>query len=262
MLFALLREISPCLDQCELTHLDRQPIDIDLAREHHQAYRDTLSKLSCQIIELPAEETLPDSVFVEDTAIVLEDVAIMTRPGAESRRGEIQSIEEVLAPYREIQRIVFPATLDGGDAIVHDRTIYIGRSSRSNEDGFIQLAALVAPYGYSVKVVTMTGCLHLKTGCSIVGPDQLLINRNWVDGEAFDDLELIDVHSEEPDAANALLVGETVIQAREFPRTREILQQQDINIVTVNNSELAKAEGGVTCCSIIFEADWKPRLVE
>ena len=197
MLYALTREISSRFNECELTHLQRTPIDLDQARIQHQTYCTLLDELGCHVITLPAEDTMPDSVFVEDPAIVLENLAVIMRPGAESRRIETESMEESLSPYRQIERIVAPGTIEGGDVIVIGKTIYVGRSSRSNDDGIAQLAALTAPFGYVVKAVQMTGCLHLKTGCSLVAPDTLLVNREWIDVGVFEGIEFINAHPDE-----------------------------------------------------------------
>ena len=261
MLFALTREISPRFNECELTHLPRTPIDLDLARKQHHSYCSLLDELGCQVITLPAEDSMPDCVFVEDPAIVLENLAVITRPGAESRRVETESMEEALSPYRKIERIVAPGTIEGGDVIVVEKTIYVGRSSRSNDEGIVQLAALTAPYGYDVRTVQMSGCLHLKTGCSLVAPETLLVNRDWIDVGAFEDVDFIDAHPDEEYAGNALLIGENVIHPAAHEKTRAVLESRGINVTPVEYAELAKAESGVTCCSIIFESDWTPRLV-
>ncbi|MCH8914108.1 MAG: dimethylargininase [Planctomycetes bacterium] len=198
-------------------------------------------------------------MFVEDPAIVLENLAVITRPGAKSRRIETVSMEEALSPHRQIERIVAPGTIEGGDVVVIGKTIYVGRSSRSNDDGIVQLGALTAPFGYDVKAVQMTGCLHLKTGCSLVAPDTLLVNRDWIDVGAFEDVDFIDAHPDEEYAGNALLIGENVIHPAAHEKTRAVLESRGINVTPVEYAELAKAESGVTCCSIIFESDWVPR---
>ena len=262
MLYALTREISPRFNECELTHLERTLIDLDQARKQHQTYCTLLNELGCHVVTLPAEESMPDSVFVEDPAIVLENLAVITRPGAESRRIETESMEEALSPYRQIERIVAPGTIEGGDVIVVGKTIYVGRSGRSNDDGIVQLGALTAPFGYEVKAVQMTGCLHLKTGCSLVAPDMLLVNREWIDVGAFEDIDFINAHPDEEYAGNALLIGENIIHPAAHEKTRAVLESRGLNVSPVEYDELAKAESGVTCCSIIFESDWAPRLVE
>ncbi|NNE07947.1 MAG: dimethylargininase [Gemmatimonadetes bacterium] len=253
MRIAITRDVSPAIARCELTHLAREPIDLDRARAEHTEYEKRLADLGCDVQALPAEPDLPDSVFVEDAAVVLPELAIITRPGAESRRPETASIAEALAPYRTMIAIEAPGTIDGGDVLVVDRTVYIGRSERTNENAIAQFRAALAPHGYTVIPVTLSGCLHLKSAVGLVGPGTLLINRDWADASAFDGLRMIDVDPGEPRAACALLVGDTVVYPAGFDRTRARLTRAGIRAVVVPVSELAKAESGVTCCSLIFD---------
>jgi dimethylargininase len=251
---ALTREISPSLAHCELTHLPRETIDVDRARAQHRAYEDLLRAIGCDVRRLPAEPDLPDSVFVEDTAVVFHELAVVTRPGAASRREEVRSVAVTLASYRQLHRLQEPATLDGGDVLVVGRTVFVGLSSRTNEEGARQLAAAIEPQGYAVRPLTVRSCLHLKTAVTRVGPATVLLNPDWVDAQAFDAWERTLVHPEEPWAANALAVGGRVLYPAGFPRTRERLIARGLDVRDVDLSELAKAEGGVTCCSLVLEA--------
>jgi dimethylargininase len=251
-LVALTRDISPALRDCELTHLDRAPIDVERARRQHEAYECALAGLGCAVHRLPAGAEMPDSVFIEDAAIVLDEVAVITRPGAVSRRVETEGVADALAAYRPLLRIEAPGTLDGGDVLVADRTVFVGRSARTNDAGIGQLRAALAGFGYAVRAVEVHGCLHLKTAVTCVGDGRLLINREWVPAEAFAGWALIDVDPAEPFAANALRIGERVVYPDTFPRTRARLEARGIEIVPVPADELAKAEGGVTCCSLVF----------
>jgi dimethylargininase len=255
MHIAITRDVSPGIEHCELTHLERQPIDVDVARAQHWQYESCLAELGCEVHRLPAEPDLPDSVFVEDTAIVLDELAIITRPGAESRRAETASVARALEAYRELHAIEPPGTLDGGDVLRVGRVLYVGLSSRSSREGIKQLRALVEPSGYTVQPVEITGCLHLKSAVTQVGENTLLVNRDWVDVGAFGGLELVDVAPSEQMGANALLIGQMVIYPSAYERTRERLEGLGIATRTVDASELAKAEGGVTCCSLIFLLD-------
>jgi len=254
MLIAITREVSPAIARCALTHLERRPIDYELACAQHRAYVQCLNRLGCEVITLPAEPDLPDSVFVEDTAIVLDELAVITRPGHEMRRRETPSIEETLRPYRPIERIEAPATLDGGDVLIVGRTIYVGLSQRTSKAGAAALQRILAPHGYSIRGLPIDACLHLKSACTYVGRKTLLINRRWVDGEAFGGLDLLDVHEDEPDAANALLVQDTLIYPDAYPKTRRRIQGWGFALEAIDLSELAKAEGAVTCCSLIFRS--------
>lgn len=253
MRIAITREVSPAIGRCELTHLERQPIDVELARAQHRAYQACLAGLGCRVETLPAAPELPDSVFVEDVAVVLDELAILTRPGAESRRPEVAAIAEALRPYRPLHAIEAPGTVDGGDVLRVGRRLYVGLSSRSNAAAIEQMREVLAPHGYTVQGVPVAGCLHLKSAVTQVAEGTLLINRAWVDPAAFAGLELIDVDPAEPYAANALRVGEELIYPAAFPATRRRLEARGLTVHTVDVSELAKAEGAVTCCSLVFE---------
>ena len=248
---AITRAVSASINDCELTHVDRVPIDVVRAREQHRAYESCLAALGCEVRRIPADDRYPDAVFIEDTAIVLDEVAILTRPGAESRRGEVDAVAEVLRGYRTLVNVDAPGTLDGGDVLRLDRMIYVGRTPRTNDRGIDNLREIVAPFGYSVVAVPVDGCLHLKSAVTRVAADALLINRDWVSPALFNGWRLIDV--DEPSAANALLIGESVIFPEELARTRRRLETQGIDVRPVPASELAKAEGGVTCCSLIVQ---------
>lgn len=257
MRIAVTRGISPSIGQCELTHLSRQEIDVDLARYQHAQYENMLIHLGCKVRRLSEEANQPDSVFVEDTAIVLDDTAVITRPGVFLRREETLSVAEVLREYRTIYQITDPGTLDGGDVLQIGRTLYVGNSVRSNIPGINQLMEIVAPYGYDVEVVKVNDCLHLKSAATLVGEDTLLINRSWVDANSFGARDFIDIDPNEPYAANALLVGNELVYPESFPRTRLRLESKGIGVSVVDVSELQKAEGALTCCSLIFEEEVK-----
>jgi len=252
VLTAITRDVNESMGDCELTFLPRVKINADLALQQHQQYQSALSSLGCEIVTVPTESGLADSVFIEDTAMVLDEIAVICRPGAESRRAEVAGVGDVLQQYRTLASIQPPGTLDGGDLLRVGKVIYAGLSARSNQSGIEQLRRIVADYGFSVETVETTKCLHLKSAVSEVAPDTLLINPSWIDKSAFANCELIGVDEEEPHAANALRVGRGVIYPSSFPRTMEILSQRGINVTPVDLSELQKAEGAVTCCSLIF----------
>ena len=249
---ALVRDVSPSLERCELSFQQRVSIDLEKAREQHARYVATLQKLGCRVETLPTLPENPDAVFVEDTAVVLDEVAIITRPGAESRRGEVDSSAAALARHRKLAYIEAPGTLDGGDVLTVERTLYVGLSARSSKDGIQQLRDHLRPYGYKVEGVELHGCLHLKTAATQVAEDTLLINPAWVDSAGFKGMDFIEVDLSEPPAANAVRVGDALIYPTSFPRTRERLERRGLNLHAVDMSETEKAEGGVTCCSLIF----------
>jgi len=253
MRLAITRDISPAFEQCQLTHLPRQPIDLPRARAQHAAYEACLSALGCRVLRLPAGDDLPDAVFVEDCALVLDEIAILARPGAPSRRPEVAAVEEALRPHRPTLRLGAPATLDGGDVLRVGRCLFVGLSTRTTALAAEELEGLVAPFGYSVAPAEVRGCLHLKSAATEVAPGVLLVNPAWT-GDWVRGFERIEVDPAEPLAANALLVGETVIFPCAFPRTRDRLEAHGIATRLVEVSELAKAEGAVTCCSLVFDA--------
>ena len=252
MLVAITRGVSPSLSQCELTHLERQPIDFINASLQHQEYEDSLASLGCKVYSLPAEPDLPDSVFVEDTAVVLDELAIITLPGADSRKPEIPSIVEALKPYRKLFYIREPGSMDGGDVLRVGKRIFVGITPRTNLEGIDQMRKILAPYGYSVKGVKVYGCLHLKSAVTQVAANILLINPAWVERSEFGEMEFAEVDPSEPLGANALMVGGKVVYPSAYGNTRRRLEARGIILQMVNASELAKAEGGVTCCSLIF----------
>ena len=253
MTIAITRHVSSRFNECEITHIERTPIDMNIARAQHDAYVHALAELGCQVIELPEEPNLPDSVFVEDTAFILPEVAVITRPGADSRKPEIETIIPALSSYRPLVHVTEPASVDGGDVLVVGKQIFIGLSTRSNIEAVDQLNELLDNYGYTVRGVEMTDCLHLKTAVTRVDDKTLLINKNWVTPSNFSGFNLIDVDASEPFAANCLPVRGKIIYPTTFPKTRERLEEKGYGIVPVDLSELAKAEGAVTCCSLIVD---------
>jgi dimethylargininase len=252
-LIAITRPVSPSIDRCELTNLGRIPIDLPRAIAQHHNYEETLKSLGVEVFPLPAAPHLPDAVFVEDAAVVLDECAIITRPGADSRKPETGSVAQALAAYRILYTIQAPGTLDGGDVLVAGRSIWVGLSTRSNQPTIDQIQTYLRPYSYAVRGVAVYGCLHLKSAVTRLAEDTLLINPAWVDKADFQGMRFIEVDPSEPYAANALLVGETVLYQPAFPKTRLRLEAAGIHPLLVDQSELAKAEGALTCCSLIFE---------
>lgn len=252
MTIAITRKISPRFNECEITHIERTPIDLDIARQQHQEYVYALEELGCEVIELPEEPDLPDSVFVEDTAFILPELAVIARPGADSRKPETETIIKALSPYRALVHISEPATLDGGDVLALDKKIYVGLSTRSNAQAVEQLNQLLNQYGYQALGVELKDCLHLKSAVTKVDEETLLINKNWIDEKHFADYNLIEVHASEPYGANCLPIREHIIYPYAFPKTQALLEAKGFKIKNVNVDELAKAEGAVTCCSLII----------
>ena len=251
MLLAYTRAVSPALGACELTHIERTPIDLSRAVAEHAAYEHTLQRLGVNVRRLAAAPDLPDAVFVEDTAVVFDELAIITRPGAESRRPERRAVAETLIAHRSLEIVKEPATLDGGDILVDGKRVYVGRSSRTNDAAVAQLAGILHPLGYRVIPVEFRGCLHLKSAVTRIGVGMLLLNPDWVEASVFAGARVVAVDPSEPHAANALAVAGAVIHPLQYPRTRARLEAAGLRVEPVDTTELAKAEAGVTCCSLL-----------
>ena len=242
------------MGRCELTYLPRREINIAKAIEQHDRYRKCLADMGVRVLSLPAEPAMPDAVFVEDPVVVVDEVAVIARMGAASRRKEAPSLAEALSAFRPLRHLQEPAALEGGDVLRIGSTVFVGLSPRTNEAGISQLAAELEPFGYRVRPVPVGDCLHLKTACSYVGEETLLVNRACVDTAPLDGWKLLDVAEDEPWAANALRIAETVLMPASFPHTEAILRRAGMRVQTLELSELQKAEGSVTCMSVLFES--------
>lgn len=254
MLIAITRAVSRSIADCELTHLERVPIDLENARRQHRAYEETLRALGVTVHPLPEEPDLPDAVFVEDAAIVLDECALITRPGAVSRQPETESVARTLAPHRTLYRVAAPGTLDGGDVLTVGKHIFIGLTARSNCSAIDQVQEFVRPFGYTVTGVPVIGCLHLKSAVTQAAEQTLLINPVWVRKSDFPDMDFIEVDPSELYAANVLMVGGELVYQPAYPKTLARLEAAGLHPVLVDASELAKAEGALTCCSLLFKA--------
>jgi len=254
MLTAITRAVSPAIVNCELTFLERQTIDLERARAQHRAYEELLEQLGVKVISLPAEPTLPDSMFVEDPAIVVDELAVIFPLGTASRRPEAASLALALTKFRTLAQVTPPASIEGGDILCVGRTLYIGLSTRTNAEGIRQLAAVLAPHNYKVISVPVTGCLHLKSAVTHLGRNVLLANRSWFDPAPFahEGYFWLDVSPDEPHAANALAIGETIIFPASFPHTRARIESAGFRVTSLDISELQKAESGLTCSSLLF----------
>lgn len=251
------RPASALADHCELTFLERTAMSFARLEDQHAAYRDALAAAGADVVALDAIDALPDSVFVEDAAVVLDELAVLTRPGAVSRQPEIDRIESAIACRRAIvERIRAPGTLEGGDVLRIGRRLFVGLTTRTNREGLAQLAAIVQPHGYAVVAVPVVGSLHLKTACTALDAQTLLLNPAWLDVASFAGFEIIEVHADEPFAANVLPLGADLIANAAFPRTLERVsahaQRTGLRVVTVDISEFGKAEAGLTCMSLVF----------
>jgi dimethylargininase len=250
---ALVREVSPRLAECELTHLGRVVIDVPRALAQHRAYCEVLSSLGARVEAVAPLPDAPDGVFVEDTAVVVDEVAVITRPGVPSRAGETETVASALSAYRQVLGLSAKARLEGGDVMRVGRTLYVGRSERTNQAGIAELGALLAPWDYQIQAVGVAGCLHLKTACTFLPPHYVLANSAWVDRRVFAGVTVVDIAGDEPFAANTLTLGGVTLVASSCPRTAAILNARGVVTRPVDLSELAKAEGALTCSSVIVD---------
>ncbi len=239
---------------CELSFIERKPIDLEKARAQHHGYESLLERLGAKVISLPEEADLPDSMFVEDPAIVLDELAVICTLGTETRRKEAPSLAAALEPYRKLVYVKLPGMLEGGDILRAGKKIFVGLTKRTNAEGIRQLAVIGEHYGYDLTAVPVTGCLHLKSAVTYLGRNVLLGNREWFHWQRFGGFEWIDVDPSEPHAGNALAVGETIVFPASFPKTRERIEANGFHVESLDISELQKAESGLTCSSLLFDA--------
>jgi dimethylargininase len=254
MLTAITRKVSSALANCELSFIERKPIDLEKARAQHNAYQALLAKLGARVISLPEEPDLPDSMFVEDPAIVLDEVAVICSMGTESRRKEVPIIAAELEKFRKLAYVKLPGTLEGGDVLCVGKKVFVGISARSNPEGIRQLAVILEHYGYDLTAIRVNGCLHLKSAVTTLGRHAMLANRSWFDWKRMEGFDWVDVDASEPHAGNALTIGNTVVFPSSFPKTRARIEAGGFNVQSLDISELQKAESGLTCSSLLFEA--------
>jgi len=245
---------SPRMQEGQRTYVDRSAVvDFDRAQRQHVRYRQLLSECGAEVRLLDVNANLPDAVFVEDTALVLDEVAVMMPMGTATRRPEPPGIEAELRRHREIQRITLPASIEGGDVVRVGGMLLVGLSSRTNTAGVDRLAEVGRRYGYEVSPVRMRDCLHLKSGCTALPDDRLLVNPAWIEEDDLEGCNLVPVPPDEPWGGDVLTIGEHVCMAVAFPRTAELVAGLGFDVRTIDLSEFAKVEGGVTCMSLVFE---------
>ena len=254
MLTAITRSVSSALADCELSFISRSPIDLQKARAQHHAYEQFLAKLGARVISLAEEPELPDSMFVEDPAIVVDEIAVICPLGTETRRKEAPSLAAALEKFRKLAYVKLPGTLEGGDVLRVGKKVFVGITARSNPEGIRQLAVILSAYGYDLTAVSVTGCLHLKSAVTYLGRNTMLANREWFDWRRIEGFEWLDVDPGEAHSANALAMGDTVIFPASFPKTKALIETKGFHVESLDISELQKAESGLTCSSLVFEA--------
>ncbi len=250
---ALVHVPSPRMNEAVRTHVAHEEIDFARVVEQHAGYCRMLEGCGVAVHVLDDNRDEPDAVFVEDTAVVLDELAILASMGTPSRAREPARIEPALRRFRsEVVRIESPATLEGGDVLRVGKKLLVGLTSRTNGRGVAALSEIVRPRGHVVVPVRVSGCLHLKTACTALPDGTLLLNPAWVDLGALLDFELLAVHDDEPDAANVVLAGDVVCTGAASPGTVAELRRRGFDVRTTDLSELAKAEGSATCLSLLF----------
>jgi dimethylargininase len=252
-MLALTHLPSPNLESGQRTHVARVPLDYGLAVRQHAAYCQTLRDCGATIHTLEVNRDLPDSTFLEDTAVVLDEVAVLASMGTAARRAEPAGVEAELRKYRPLARIEPPATLEGGDVLRVGQVLLVGVSARTDAAGAGALQAVVRPYGYRVLPVPVRGCLHLKTACTALPDGALLVNPAWVDLPSLRGFATVCVPEGEPWAANTLAIGGTVCLAAGHDQTADLLSRRGFDVRVLDLSEFAKAEGGVTCLSLLLD---------
>jgi dimethylargininase len=251
---AIVHAPGPALARCEVTFVARQPIDVARAQAQHRDYCALLAACGVAVESVAVSPQNPDAVFLEDTAVVLDECAVLCPMGVASRRGEVAAISPVLRRHRPVQAVLPPAKLEGGDVLRIGRTLFVGRSARTNDHGIAALAAIATPLGYRVVPVDVRGCLHLKTACTAARDDLLLANPAWLDLAPFAGMRIVTVDPHEPFAANLLRLDDTLLASASFLRTNAQLRALGLPLRTVAIDELEKAEAGMTCLSLLLRA--------
>ena len=226
--------------------------DYDLVLKQHAAYVETLESIGLDVIVLDALPDFPDAHFVEDTAVVTADVAVITNPGADARKGEEESIARVLEGYRKIERIRAPGTVDGGDVLQVGNHFFIGQSQRTNEAGAAQLGRILQKYEYTWTVIPVGAGLHFKSSVNYVGSNTLIVTDDFVRHEGLSAYNRILVDGAESYAANTLYINEHLLMPSGFPGTRKKLEKLGFKIIELDATEVRKMDGGLTCLSLRF----------
>jgi dimethylargininase len=249
---AIVRDLPDTFDRAIQPSAAAPSIDVELAREQHRLYCRALEHAGLSLIRLAADDRFPDCCYVEDTAIVVGEKAVIAAPGAASRRGETVAVEAALRDYKQLHRIEAPATLDGGDVLSIDKRIYVGLSGRTNEGSVEQLEAILSRGTYEIIPVEVHDILHLKSACTHLGGDVITWLSGHLDDHAFARYTKIVVPAEEAHAANCLSVNGVVLVPAGAPSTRAKIEEAGFETIELDISESRKAGGGLTCSSIIL----------
>ncbi len=252
MTIALTRRPSSSLSTCEVTYVPPGRINHEFALQQYESYCQALREMGIEVQQLSPLEAYPDSVFIEDNAIVLDELAVVTTMGVSSRLGEVTSLRPILSQCRRVFDISPPATIEGGDVLRMGKRLFVGRSSRTNHFGVEALRAIVTPLGYEVLAVGIQQCLHLKTACTPLDEETLLVNPAWLDMAVLKPYRFVPVPSTEPFGANVLCLAQGILANAQYPRTVALIEKKWPSVRAVDLSEFSKAEAGVTCLSLIM----------
>ncbi len=255
MATALTRQPAKSFVNCEVSYIQREGIDFQHAVRQHEGYCRALKQMGVEVETLPPEDPYPDSVFVEDNAIILDELAVVTSMGPGSRQGEPALLVPVLSRYRRIVHIAPPATIEGGDVLRIGKTLYVGLSARTDHAGVEALRAIAEPFGYVVHPIEVQGCLHLKTACAPLDDETLLVNSSWINVEALGSFRLLPVPASEPFGANVLRLERGVLANASYPLTLNMIEAQGYPVTGVDISEFSKAEAGLTCLSLMIDSN-------
>ncbi|MFH0760851.1 MAG: arginine deiminase family protein [Bacteroidota bacterium] len=250
--FAIVRDVPNSFQKCVTTFHNKRKINVALAKQQHQQYCETLSSLGLKLIRIEADDTLPDCCFTEDTVIVFDVFAVITIPGAPSRIPETIEIEKTLSRLKTIVHITKPGTIEGGDVLRIGKKIFIGNSGRTNEEGIRQVASVIKHKGYQVIPVKIRNALHLKSVCTYLGNGCIILAEGYLDEKIFSEYDKIIVPKGEEYCANCLVVNGSVLIPKGFPKTKKIIENNGFPIIEIEMSEIEKAEGALTCLSVIF----------
>lgn len=251
--FAIVRAVPDSFPRALSVHPPPEPIDVVRAREQHASYVEALRELGLDVIVLDADEAYPDGCFVEDAAVVAGGIALATRPGAETRRGEVEAVRGALAEHMPVLDTTAPATLEGGDCMLVGDELFVGLSSRTNTSGVARAREVFEPRGVQVRQVAVNDGLHLKSSCSPLGADAVLAVAGAFVPATFGAARIVEVARDEAPAANVVCVGDRALVPAGFPRTADLLRRAGIEPVPVDNSELRKADSALTCLSVIAD---------
>jgi dimethylargininase len=250
--FAIVRDVPESFRESVSVLNTSHDIDLEIAKMQHLKYCNTLSKLGINIIRLDTDDSLPDCCFTEDIIAIADDIAIITNPGIQSRVAETKALEKTLSVFKDVFRITSPGTIEGGDVLKIEKTIYIGISSRTNMEGIRQFTSILEPRGYWIKPVEIRNTLHLKSVCTYLGNRRIILAEGYFDINVFSGFEKIIVPREEEYCANCLFVNNRVLIPKGFPKTKALIEAKGLIVSELEMSEFRKADGAVTCLSVIF----------